>query len=95
MCGLGIGLALPTLLGAATVDLPPQRASTGSGVINMTRQIGYVLGVALVVAIIGTPVSYASAHNAFVHGWWLVAGAELVAAIACLGMVHRRTGSGD
>lgn len=90
VAGLGIGLALPTLLGAATVDLPPHRASTGSGVINMTRQIGYVLGVAVVVAILGTPTSYDAAHSAFLHGWWLVAGAEFVAAVACLGMLHRR-----
>lgn len=88
--GLGIGLALPTLLAAATQGLPPNRASTGSGVINMTRQIGYVLGVAVIVAIIGTPTSYAAAHNAFVHGWWTVAGAEVVAAIACTGMLRRR-----
>jgi EmrB/QacA subfamily drug resistance transporter len=90
VAGLGIGFALPTLLGAATHDLPPHRASTGSGVINMTRQVGYVLGVAITVAILGTPATYAAAHTAFQHGWWTVAGAELVAAIACLGLLHRR-----
>jgi hypothetical protein len=88
--GLGIGLALPTLLAAATAGLPPHRTSTGSGVINMTRQIGYVLGVSVIVAILGTPTSYAAAHDAFVHGWWTIAGAELVAAVACLGLLRRR-----
>jgi EmrB/QacA subfamily drug resistance transporter len=89
LSGIGIGLALPTLLSSATHDLPAHRASTGSGVINMARQIGLVLGVSVVVALVGTPHSYASAHSAFVHGWWVVAGVLVVAAVACLGMPLR------
>ncbi|HTU71912.1 MAG TPA: MFS transporter [Trebonia sp.] len=94
VAGLGIGLALPTLMGAATAGLPPHRASTGSGVVNMTRQIGYVLGVAIVVALLGTPVSYAAAHSAFGHGWWMIAVVELVAAVACLGLLRPRASAG-
>jgi hypothetical protein len=90
LAGIGIGLALPSLLSSATVELPAHRRSTGSGVINMARQIGLVLGVSIVVAIVGTPASYASAHRAFVHGWWVMAGVDLVAAVACLGMPLRR-----
>ncbi|MGW0627077.1 hypothetical protein [Streptomyces sp. NPDC002758] len=44
--GAGVGLALPTILAAATADLPPHRAATGSAVVNMSRQIGTALGVA-------------------------------------------------
>ena len=90
VAGLGIGLALPTLMAAATAGLPPHRASTGSGVVNMTRQIGYVLGVAIVVAILGAPVSYAAAHRAYGYAWWMDAAVELVAGIACLGLLKRR-----
>lgn len=90
VAGLGIGLALPTLLAAATHDLPPHRASTGSGVITMTRQIGYVLGVAVTVAILGRHSSYAAAHTAFLHGWWTIGGAEVAAALACTGLLRRR-----
>ncbi|WP_436534162.1 DHA2 family efflux MFS transporter permease subunit [Actinoplanes sp. HUAS TT8] len=86
LSGIGIGLALPTLLSSATHDLPPHRASTGSGVINMARQIGLVLGVSIVVAIVGAPVSYAATHHSFVQAWWVMAGADLAAAVACLGM---------
>ncbi|SEE36358.1 MFS transporter [Streptomyces sp. KS_5] len=89
--GLGIGLALPTLLSSATAGLPPHRTSTGSGVINMTRQIGYVLGVSILVAILGTPTTYSSTHGAFVHGWWTMGIIELVAAVACLGLLNRRS----
>ncbi|WP_208298739.1 MFS transporter [Streptomyces liangshanensis] len=90
LSGIGIGLALPTLLGSATAGLPPHRASTGSGAINMTRQIGYVLGVSVILAILGTPTSYAAAHTAFVHGWWTLAAVELAAATAALGLLPRR-----
>jgi EmrB/QacA subfamily drug resistance transporter len=93
LAGLGIGLALPTLLGSATAGLPAHRTSTGSGVINMTRQIGFVLGVSISVAILGTPTSYAAAHRAFVRGWWTMAAVEAVAALACLGLLSRRADS--
>ena len=52
--GAGVGLAMPTLFSTATVDLPPSRTSTGSGVVNMSRQIGTALGVSILVAILGT-----------------------------------------
>jgi EmrB/QacA subfamily drug resistance transporter len=89
LAGIGIGLAFPTLLSHATHDLPAHRASTGSGVINMTRQLGLVLGVSITVAILGTPATYGAAHRAFGHGWCTVALVELAAALACLGMLAR------
>ena len=45
---------LPSLGGAATAPLPPQRFATGSALYAMTRQIGVALGVACLVAILGT-----------------------------------------
>ncbi|ROS44967.1 MFS transporter [Amycolatopsis thermoflava] len=48
--GVGIGLALPTLMAVATAGLPPAQAATGSAVVNTGRQLGYVLGVAVLVA---------------------------------------------
>ena len=79
--GAGVGLALPNILSAATADLPPTRAATGSGVVNMSRQIGTALGVSLVVAVLGTPATYNAAHHAFQHAWWLLA---LVAGLGAL-----------
>ena len=52
--GVGVGLMLPSLGGAATAPLPPQRFATGSALYAMTRQIGVALGVACLVAILGT-----------------------------------------
>jgi len=91
LVGIGIGFTLPTILASATHDLPQDRASTGSAVINMARQIGFVLGVSVLVAILGTPTTYHAAHTAFVHGWWTIAAVELAAAVACLGIVKRRS----
>src|SRR6201996_124909 len=90
LVGIGIGFTLPTILSSATHELPPDRASTGSAVINMARQIGFVLGVSVLVAILGSPATYHAAHIAFVHGWWTIAAVELAAAAACLGIVRRR-----
>ena len=54
--GIGVGLTLPTLMGVGTSALPASSFATGSGVINMVRQIGFAVGVAIFVAIVGSPV---------------------------------------
>ena len=54
MTGIGVGLTLPSLASAAASSLPPARFATGSAVLTMSRQIGTVLGVAILVAILGT-----------------------------------------
>jgi hypothetical protein len=46
---------MPGLSSAAIAALPPERLSTGSAVLNMSRQIGMALGVAILVAILGEP----------------------------------------
>jgi EmrB/QacA subfamily drug resistance transporter len=84
--GAGVGLALPTILSAATADLPAHRTATGSGVVNMSRQLGAVLGVAVLVAILGSPTSYDAARHVFMVGWGACAAAAVVAAVAALGM---------
>jgi hypothetical protein len=50
--GAGVGLAIPSLIGAGSMALPPDRFGTGSGILNMARQIGTVLGVAGIIAIL-------------------------------------------
>jgi len=50
--GAGVGLAIPSLLGAGTASLPPARFGTGSGILNMARQIGSVIGVAALIAVL-------------------------------------------
>ncbi|QXJ24321.1 MFS transporter [Actinomadura graeca] len=89
--GTGVGLALPTILSASAADLPDGRFATGSAVVNMSRQVGSVLGVSLAVAVLGAPRGYDDAHTGYVHAW-LVVGAFMVAAAAAgLGMSPRRS----
>ena len=72
--GIGVGLTLPTLMGLGTSALPASSFATGSGVINMVRQIGFAVGVAIFVAIVGTPVSAAAHIAAFQLAWWVMVG---------------------
>jgi EmrB/QacA subfamily drug resistance transporter len=79
--GVGVGLTFPTLMGVSTAGLPSSSFTTGSGVINMIRQAALAVGVAIFVAVIGSPASPAERLMAFHRGWWITA------AIAALGLI--------
>jgi EmrB/QacA subfamily drug resistance transporter len=51
--GVGVGLVLPSLAGAASHSLPANRLAVGSGVNQALRQIGGVIGVGVVIALAG------------------------------------------
>lgn len=94
LVGVGVGFALPNLLAKATVDLPPTRVSTGSAIVNTSRQLGYVLGVTMLVAILGTiTAGAADSLDSFRWGWWAIAGAGLLATLTSFGIAApSRTG---
>jgi EmrB/QacA subfamily drug resistance transporter len=73
LIGVGVGLTLPTVMGAASGSLPPSSFATGGGVINMIRQTGMAIGVAVLVAIVGAPGSMAERVVAFQNAWWAMA----------------------
>ena len=79
--GLGVGLALPTLMGVSTSSLPPSSFATGSGAINMICQTGIAIGVALLVAIVGVPHAVAEWAQAFRVAWWAMAAITLISLI--------------
>jgi EmrB/QacA subfamily drug resistance transporter len=69
--GAGVGLAIPSLLAAGTASLTPARFGTGSGILNTARQVGAVLGVAGLVAILAH-VSRADPVAAYRNGLILI-----------------------
>jgi hypothetical protein len=80
--GVGVGLTLPTLMATAAGSLPPQSFATGSAVINVFRQVGLALGVALFIAVLGTPAAGEATREAFQAAWLVLAGVALAAALA-------------
>ena len=89
MTGIGVGLAFATLGAAGAHALPPQSFAVGSAVGSASRQLGAVLGVAGLVAALGTPTTPAEALHAFHRGWWLASAAAVATAVVALAM--RRT----
>ncbi len=67
LAGTGIGLIFSSLAAAQVSELDAHEFSVGSAIGNASRQIGAVLGVALLVTLLGTPTDIA----AFRHGWAL------------------------
>jgi MFS family permease len=81
--GAGVGLVIPTLTGAGASSLPPERFATGAAVLTMGRQIGAALGIAVLVAVLGT----ATRNAADFHSAWLITVSGGVAAgIALAGL---------
>ena len=60
--GVGMGLAMPTLSAASMASLPPRVRGVGSGSLNTMRQIGFTIGVALLVAIFTHTVAQNAQH---------------------------------
>ncbi|WP_433334745.1 MFS transporter [Spirillospora sp. CA-294931] len=81
LTGIGFGLLVPTLFGSAAGALPPQRFATGAAIITMVRQIGITIGVALLVAVLGTPDGAADRLSAFRTAWAALAVIALLAAV--------------
>jgi MFS family permease len=87
--GIGVGFVLPSLASAAASSVPRERFGTGSAIYTMTRQLGYVLGVSILVAVLGTP-SRADPVAAFDRGWafMVIASALGVATALFIGSVQ-------
>ena len=92
MTGTGVGLALPTLVSAGVSAVPPHRFATGSGVVTMARQVGIVIGVAILVTVLGHP-SGAAAVAAFQRATVVIAAIAVTAGLASLLLVRSTRGA--
>jgi MFS family permease len=82
LTGIGVGLTMPTFMATGAAALPANAFATGSAVVNMLRQVGLVVGVAVFVAVIGTPRGGPATLTAYRHGWEMITLVALFAA-AC------------
>jgi EmrB/QacA subfamily drug resistance transporter len=88
MSGSGVGLMIPTLTGAGASSLAPERFATGAAVLTMGRQVGSALGIAILVAVLGTGTVAVSGF----HSAWLISalgGLTAGVALAALGSAVR------
>jgi EmrB/QacA subfamily drug resistance transporter len=88
--GAGAGLVQAPLFAAAST-LPADRATTGSAVLNMARQVGSAVGVAVLVALLAT--SHPHSLALFHRGWIFEIAAAFSAGVAILVLRprHRRS----
>lgn len=93
LLGAGLGLVNPPVTSAGVAGMPPEQAGVASAVISVTRQIGQVLGIAVMGALLtssfharlaaGMPRD--QAFSAAMHGpWALAAACGAVVAVAGL-----------
>jgi MFS family permease len=87
--GVGVGLSFSSLSSAAVAELPPARFSTGGAVASGFRQLGAVLGISILVAILATP----TLHD-FHEAYALMSAAAVLAAAVALGLGRVRARDG-
>ncbi|HEV3067268.1 MAG TPA: MFS transporter [Streptosporangiaceae bacterium] len=87
--GAGVGLTIPSLLAAGSASLTPARFGTGSGILNTARQVGTVLGVAGLVAIL-THISRADPVPGYRHGLVLIVAFFAAAGLTAAALLTRR-----
>ncbi|WP_347555650.1 MFS transporter [Robbsia sp. KACC 23696] len=88
MSGASVGLVMPSLSGAAVARLPAEHYAVGSAVNQATRQIGSVIGVALIVMLLGNGVVTRGNFNAVYGAHIFLA---LLTALLCAFVQTRRT----
>jgi EmrB/QacA subfamily drug resistance transporter len=65
LTGIGVGMSFASLSSAAVAELPPTRFATGSAIASCLRQIGAVLGISVLIALLGTGQSLHTFHHAY------------------------------
>jgi EmrB/QacA subfamily drug resistance transporter len=85
LAGAGIGLAVPAFGSAAVAELPRSRFATGVAISSCFRQIGAVVGIAVLVAVLGAA-SPADPLTAFHRCWTAVAWAGIASGFIALAL---------
>lgn len=83
--GLGNGIALTAMITASITAVPSSRFAVGSAVNAALRQVGGAVGIAALVAVVGTPQPF-DALDAFQSGFWLTAIVIALSAMLAAGL---------
>jgi NTE family protein len=91
--GVGAGILFPNLSGTAVASAPGEAFATATGLNSVARQVGAALGVAAVVAILGTPnpLDPSAVEGAFDNSWSFSAACLILSGIGCIGVSRLRT----
>lgn len=90
LTGIGVGLTLPTMMSTAAASLPPQSFATGSAVVNMVRQTGIALGVAVTIAVLGeSSVGSGIPLHLFTRVWWVTAALSFAGIVPAVALLRR------
>jgi MFS family permease len=90
LTGIGVGFTLPTFMAAGAAALPSHSFATGSAVLNMFRQIGLAVGVAVLIAVLGSPSSPPAALHVYRSASWIIAAVAAAAALVGVLLLGRR-----
>jgi NTE family protein len=90
LTGIGTGLAFPALGAAAVRDVPVDRFATASAVNAAFRQVGAVLGTAILIAIVGEPATLTDALSVSDGAYLFAVIAALVSGAVTLGLSRQR-----
>ncbi len=85
LTGTGVGLSFSAFSSAAVAELPHARFATGSAISATSRQVGAVVGIATLIAVLGTPAP-AQALQAFHRAWLLMAATGATAGLLALAL---------
>lgn len=86
---VGIAAFIPVNSAASVAMLPPDRLSIGGAVNNTCRQVGSVVGIAILVAVLGSPSGPAALLDAHHRGYVVVAITATVAMLIGLAQPRR------
>jgi hypothetical protein len=87
--GFGLGFTVPTIIGSATVDLPPEQSATGSAVVNSGRQFGGVFGASILVVVLGKA-EVTGDPSRFYELWWVAVALCAAAVVVSFGLTPKR-----
>ncbi|GLY78616.1 hypothetical protein [Actinoallomurus iriomotensis] len=93
--GVGFGLAMSPLTGAAVSSVNPQDSGLASGVSSTARQIGAILGVAVLGAVVRTRQSHGAPFGTGLDTAFLAAGVVTAAGAILTGLWLVRSRNGN